>query len=215
MQTPVHTQTPCGPGWVSKRRFKTIAHWKGWARGRRMATTLSADPATAGIRRVRASPYLDICSNVFSFVICICLGGSPRGVGTAQSTYAPPPQVAPGPLGEPRHRHRRLMGHSGALWLATERHSERESQKWSLLEPPARLRKGSRCSESSIFISSKDLTLEPILDQFWSPKGVQVLYYDVRPRGTHGSIWALVGAQVLRLSATSRGSCAKSGYSWP
>ena len=34
--------------------------------------------------------FLDICSNVFSFVICICLGGSPRGVGTAQSTYDPP-----------------------------------------------------------------------------------------------------------------------------
>ena len=123
------------------------------------------------------------------------------------------PQVAPGLLGEPRHCHRRLMGHSPALWLATERHSERVSRKGSLLEPPAKLRKGSRCSESSIFISSKHLTLEPILDQFWSPKGVQVLY-DARPGGTHGSIWDLVGAQALRLSATSGGSCAKSGYSW-
>ena len=131
-----------------------------------------------------------------------------------QYTTPPLPPLAPGSLGEPRHRHRRLMGHSAALWLATERHSERVSRKGSLLEPPAKLRKGSRCSESSIFISSKDLTLEPILDQFWSPKGVQVLY-DARPGGTHGSIWALVGAQALRLSATSGGSCAQSGYSWP
>ena len=106
------------------------------------------------------------------------------------------------------------LGHSGALWLATEQHSNRESQKWSLLEPPARLQEGSRCSESSISSFSKDLTLDPIWDQFWSPKRFPVLY-DARPGGTHGSFWAPVGAQALRLSATSGGSCAKSGYSWP
>merc|ERR1711965_1093372 len=106
------------------------------------------------------------------------------------------------------------MGHSGPLWLATVQHSERESRKWSLLEPPARLRKGARCSESSIFSFSTDLTLDPILDQFWSPKG-DLKPYDARPGGTHGSIWILVGAQVLTLSATSGESCAKSGYSWP
>ena len=129
--------------------------------------------------------------------------------------YTPhPPEVAPGLLGEPRGRHRLLMGHSRALWLGTVRHSERESPKWSLLEPPARLRKGSRCSESSILSFSTDLTLDPIWDQFWNPKG-DLKPYDARPGGTHGSIWALVGAQVLRLSATSGGSCAKSGYSWP
>ena len=125
--------------------------------------------------------------------------------------YIPPP---PPGLGEPRHRHRLFMGHSGALWLATVRHSERESRKWWLLEPPARLQKGSRFSESSIFSFSTDLTLDPIWDQFWNPKG-DLVPYDARPGGTHGSIWALVGAQVLTLSATSGESCAKSGYSWP
>ena len=177
---------------------------------------ISADPATAGIRRVRPSPcfsgyllkYLLLCH------LHLFRGESEGGWDSPIYVRPPPIEVTPGLLGEPRHRHRLLMGHSGALWLATERHSERVSRKWSLLEPPAKLRKGSRCSESSIFISSKDLTLEPILDQFWSPKGVQVLY-DARPGGTHGSIWALVGAQALRLSATSGGSCAKSGYSWP
>ena len=122
--------------------------------------------------------------------------------------------VAPGLLGEPRGRHRLLMGHSGALWLATEQRSDREPQKRSLLEPPARLRKGSRCSESSILNFSMDLTLYPIWDQICSPKG-RLKRYDARPGGTHGSIWALVGAQVLTLSATSGESCAKSGYSWP
>ena len=67
---------------------------------------------------------------------------------------------------------------------------------------------------SSIFSFSTDLTLDPIWDQFWSPKG-HFVPYDARPGGTHGSIWALVGAQVLTLSATSGESCAKSGYSWP
>ena len=138
--------------------------------------------------------------------------GESEGLG--QPNLRTPPQVAPGPLGEPRHRHRLLMGLSGALWLATVRHSEREPRKWSLLEPPARLRKGSRCSESSIFSFSTDLTLDPIWDQFWSPKG-DLVPYDARPGGTDGSIWALVGAQVLTLSATSGESCAKSGYSWP
>ena len=136
-----------------------------------------------------------------------------EGVGTAQSTYDPPHRgttVAPGPLGEPRHRPGRHLDHSGALWLATERHSERESQKWSLLEPPARLRKGSRCSESSIFNFSKDLTLNPLLDQFRSPKCVPMLH-DVRPGGIYGSIWTHVGAQALRLSAKFGGCCAKSG----
>ena len=138
----------------------------------------------------------------------------PGGSWDSPIHIRPPSLSAPGPLGEPRHRHRLLMGHSGALWLATVRHSERESRKWSLLEPPARLRKGSRCSESSIFSFSTDLTLDPIWDQFWSPKG-DLVPYDARPGGTHGSIWALVGAQVLTLSATSGESCAKSGYSWP
>ena len=35
----------------------------------KMTTRRSADPATAGIRRVRVSTFLDIYSNVFSFVI--------------------------------------------------------------------------------------------------------------------------------------------------
>ena len=81
---------------------------------------------------------------------------------------------------------------SGALWLTTARHSEREPQKRSLLEPPARLRKGSRCSESSIFIFCKDLTLVPILDQFGTPKWVSALH-DGYPGGPFCSIWALIG----------------------
>ena len=53
--------------------------------------TQSADPATAGIRREATLAFLVSCSNVFSSVICICLEGSPRRVGTAESTYDPHP----------------------------------------------------------------------------------------------------------------------------
>ena len=55
---------------------------------------------------------------------------------------------------------------------------------------------------------------QSILDHYRPPKeGLNALI--CLPRGDCGSIWALVGVQVLTLSATSGESCAKSGYSWP
>ena len=88
---------------------------------------------------------------------------------------------------------------SRALWLTTARHSEREPQKWSFLQPPARLWEGSRCSESSIFTFSKELTLRSILNHYWTPKeGLSALR--CLPRGACGSIWALIGAWTSRLT---------------
>ena len=180
-------------------------------------TRLSADPATAGIRRVRASPcfsgYLLKCHLLRH--LHLFRGESEGGWNSPIYLRAPPPfqRLA---LWESPDTAR------GAPWATLQRlgslrkHIQRENLRngcfWGL-QP---VRKGSRCSGSLIFSFSKDLPLDPICDQFGSPKGVPVLY-DAHPGagGTHGSIWALVGAQVFRLSATSGGSCAKSGYSWP
>ena len=111
--------------------------------------------------------------------------GGLGGVGTPRFMYAPlgtfPIQPPLGLSCAPS----RLA--SGALWLTTARHSEREPQKKSFLEPPARLRKGSGCSESSIFIFCKDLTLVPILHPLGTPKWVSALH-DGYPGGPFCSI---------------------------
>ena len=110
------------------------------------------------------------------------------------------------------------MGCSAALWLTMEQHSDRENiSKRFTSGASSQAPEGLPLQRELDFQTdsfSTDLTLDPIWDQFWSPKG-DLVPYDARPGGTRGSIWALVGAQVLTLSATSGESCAKSGYSWP
>ena len=83
---------------------------------------------------------------------------------------------------------------TGTSWATLERSGslrndiQKENlKKWSLLEPPARLRKGSRCSESSIFIFCKDLTLVPFLHPLGTPKWVSALH-DGYPGGPFCSI---------------------------
>ena len=141
--------------------------------------------------RVRLSPcfsgYLLKC-----LLLChlnLSSGGVWGGVGTLPRPPHPPlpppgDLPLPAPLGLSCAPSRLA---SGALWLTTARHSEREPQKKSLLEPPARLRKGSRCSESSIFIFCKDLTLVPILHPLGTPKWVSALH-DGYPGGPFCSI---------------------------
>ncbi len=76
-----------------------------------------------------------ICPNVFSFIICFCLGGSPRGTGTAQPTYDyPPPSLSARgaleqPLWTPLGRH---LGHFGAPWKDIQRENLKNGHLWSL-----------------------------------------------------------------------------------
>ena len=133
--------------------------------------------------------------------------GGLGGVGTAQSTYGrpsgraqTPPQAPHGPLCSALSRYGTTFRESISKMVASGASSQAPEGLSLQRELDFHFQQGSH--------------LGAHFGSILEPKGVQVLY-DARPGGTHGSIWVLVEAQALRLSATSGGSCAKSGYSWP